>query len=429
MTITPVIVPDHVELTQLSDAALLTIQADIAAARRRLDAGGARVSAELSRRSAPELGYSGLAQRAGARTAEGLVQTVAGVTRAEARAMIRVGSVLDGSAPWLAPVAAAVSAGELSVAAADGIVAGLGAPSAEVAADDLTDAAARLVQVAGQTTPERVAAAARSVRDDLDLSGVADRETVLRDKRFLRLIPQPDGMTKLLGLLDPESAAVVSAAVDNITSPRRGGPRFVDPDAVERGRRIVDDARTTDQLAIDALVAMVQLASGADDGTLFGSSAPAVRLHVTLEDLARGNGSAWIEGQTASVSVGTAQRLACAGGYVPVLFNATAPIDVGRNERLFTHRQRIALAARDGGCIFPDCDRPPSWCEAHHIDHWARDHGHTNIDRGVLLCRHHHMLVHNNGWEIRLHDHTYWVIPPPSIDPGRVPIPAQVRRR
>ncbi|MGV8896065.1 MAG: DUF222 domain-containing protein [Rhodoglobus sp.] len=427
MTITTVIVPDHVELSALDDTALLSLQGEIAASRRQLDAVSASISAEVSRRSALELGYAGLAQRSGLRTPEALVQRVAGVTRTEARSMIRVGLALDGSSPWLDPVAAAVRDGSISVASADGIVAGLGAPGSHVAADDLQDAAARLVDVASRTTPERIAAAARSMRDNLDLEGVEDRERALRDKRFLRLIPQPDGMTRIVGLLDPESAATLGAAIDVITAPRRGGPRFVDPIEVERAERIIGDSRTTEQIVLDALVEMVVLAGVADKGTLFGSRKPGVRLHVSLADLTVGVGSAQLEGQTASVSLATARRFACAGGYVPVLFDEGQPLDVGRSERLFTWRQKVALAARDGGCIFPGCDRPPGWCEAHHIEFWARDDGRTDIEQGVLLCRHHHMLAHNNGWEISRRDSRYWIIPPPSIDPAQTPILAQSR--
>ncbi len=422
MSITSVIVPDH--LSTLDDAALLSLQSSIAASRRELDALSARVSAEVGRRSDPALGYAGLAQRAGSRTPEALVQKVSGVTRSEARAFIRVGSAL--ASPWLGPVASALDAGELSLAAADGIVAGLGAPGGTVSSDDLLDAAARLVAVSGQTTPERVAAAARSIRDDLDLEGVEGRENVLREKRFLRLIPQPDGMTKIIGLLDPESAALVVAAVDAVTSPRRGGPRFVDEQQQARAAAILGDERSTDQIAVDALVDMVRVAVAADTGSLFGTGAPTVRLHVNLADVQSGTGSAQLEGQTARVGLSATRRLACSGGYIPVLFDGSGrPLDVGRSERLFTWRQRIALAARDGGCIFPDCDRPPSWSEAHHIDFWARDRGKTDIARGVLLCRHHHMLLHNNGWEISLDDAGYWFTPPPSV--GSAKIAAQSR--
>jgi len=457
MTIATVIVPDHVELTELPDlaglpdftglpdlaelpdAALLALQGEIAASRRRLDAVGARVSAELSRRSAPELGYAGLAQRSGLRTPEALLQQISGVTKAEARSMIRVGHALDGSSPWLAAVAVAVSAGQLSIAAADGIAVGLGVPTADVAADDLADAALRLVAVAGQTMPERIAAAARSIRDDLDAVGVADREEAMRNKRFLRLIPQSDGMTKIFGLLDPESAAIVGSAVDALTAPRRGGPRFVDLAEVARSERIAKDPRSTDQIAVDGLVDIVKLAVAADKGKLFGNRAPVVRLHVTVADLAEGhglakghglangNGAAQLEGQSTAVSLATAKRLACGSGYVPVLFDGSQPLDVGRSERLFTNRQRIALAARDGGCIFPECERPPAWCEAHHCEHWARDEGRTDTALGVLLCRHHHMLVHNNHWEIAWEREKYWFIPPIDIDPSQRPVAAQSR--
>src|SRR3546814_1221434 len=64
---------------------------------------------------------------------------------------------------------------------------------------------------------------------------------------------------------------------------------------------------------------------------------------------------------------------------VPILFDSAGQVvNVGRDQRLFTARQRIALSARDGGCIWPGCDRPPSWCEAHHIDEWQRAEEHTS---------------------------------------------------
>jgi len=47
--------------------------------------------------------------------------------------------------------------------------------------------------------------------------------------------------------------------------------------------------------------------------------------------------------------------------------------------------QRKALIVRDGGCIFPGCDRPASWCDAHHIIHWL-DSGPTDLWNLCLLC-------------------------------------------
>ena len=97
-------------------------------------------------------------------------------------------------------------------------------------------------------------------------------------------------------------------------------------------------------------------------------------------------------------------------------------MNIGREQRLFTTRQRIALAARDGGCLFTDCDRPPAWCEAHHVEHWHRDEGKTDIADGILLCRYHHLLVHNNNWTITRDDKGYWLTPP-AVPGGAAPEP------
>ncbi len=73
-------------------------------------------------------------------------------------------------------------------------------------------------------------------------------------------------------------------------------------------------------------------------------------------------------------------------------------LDMGRRRRLFTRVQRRALIYRDRGCVFPGCDRPAKFCDAHHIKPWE-DGGLTDLVNGVLLCRRHHTLVHH-GWAL-----------------------------
>lgn len=402
----------------LGDEALLQRQREFAAARRVVDAGAARVAAEIERRSRRELGHSGLAQRAGAPTAARLLEVVAGVSPGEAVTMVAVGSLLDDAQSsgggWLGEVVGAVESGDLSLAAAHAIRSGLGDPTSTVDEQTLERAAARLVAVAPEVPVRRLAADARALRDSLDTAGIAEREEQLRERRYLRITPQNDGMTRVQGLLDPESAAVVVAAFDQVTSPRRGGPRFVDPAAAERSRRIVDDPRSTDQLVADAFVDMVRIAGVADRGTVFAQKRPAVQVHVDLADLEAGTGSAEIEGQTAAVSIATARRIACGSGAIPILFGADGPLDVGRAQRTFTDRQRVALAARDGGCRWAECDRPPSWTEAHHVDEWERHRGRTDVDNGILLCRFHHLRVHNLGWRIVRRGAEFAAVPPPG---------------
>ncbi|MEQ1737627.1 MAG: DUF222 domain-containing protein, partial [Rhodoglobus sp.] len=411
-------------------------QGALAAERRRVDARFAEVAGEIARRSRRELGIRGLAVREGARSPEELIQRVTGVTGREARSLTQVGTLLGSdpgasdATPWLSPVATAVRSGDLGVASADAIRVGLGEPTETMPAETLAGIAQRLVAESHGVGADRLAAQAREERDAADEAGIAERERARRDRRYLRLLPQWDGMTKVIGLLDPESAALVNDAFDRITSPRRNGPRFVDPREKAREEAIIADPRTNDQLVHDAFVEMVAVAGRADEGTVFGVRAPAVRVHVRGEALAHREGSGRIEGQTDAVSLATVERNACEGGVLPIGFDTDGQVvNVGRDQRLFTRRQRIGMAARDGGCRFPGCDRPPSWTEAHHIDEFLRHGGRTDIADGILLCRFHHMLVHNEGWRIVRERADYFAVPPPR--PGRIrerlPMPTRNR--
>ena len=72
-------------------------------------------------------------------------------------------------------------------------------------------------------------------------------------------------------------------------------------------------------------------------------------------------------------------------------------LDVGRRTRTIPPALRRALEARDRGCRFPGCGS--RFTDAHHVTHWA-DGGDTSLGNTVLLCRHHHRLVHEGGWRI-----------------------------
>jgi hypothetical protein len=130
------------------------------------------------------------------------------------------------------------------------------------------------------------------------------------------------------------------------------------------------------------------------------------------------------------VHITTVERLACAGHTQTITLN-TGQVTAERRtgQRPYTTHQRTAPAARDGGCMFPDCDRPASWCEYHHILFWARDTGRTDLADATFLCRHHRLLLHNNGWEIRRDGTDNWLIPPPDIDHPRAPLRLHTRNR
>jgi hypothetical protein len=461
----------------LSAQALIAAQSAIAGARRDLDASAAVVAGEIAARSRPEAGHAGLAQQQGFRTAEALVQHATGSTAREAMALVRVGGMMHDSIadttgapvnpiaePWLVPVGAAVASGALSVAAAEAIRAGLGGPNETVSIDVLREAAAALVRLDPTLNVDHMFRRARDARDDLDEAGIAIRERERRQLRSLRRWRKPDGMTRYMWDLDPESAALIDGIYDQLTSPRRGGPRMVDKAEQKRAEAARRDPRSTDQLASDGFLQLLTTGSsidtgagaGADTGTgigigtgtgssagtavssgtgpgpglrqLIGIRNPAVRVLVTAESLAGRSGHGHIEGHPDPVSIETVERIACTNGIVPIRFDPHGQaIDVGREQRLFTRRQRIGLAVRDGGCRWPDCERPPGWTEAHHVNHWQRDHGQTTLDNGILLCRHHHLLLHDNHWEITRRGADYWLTPPKNIDPNQTarPMPSK----
>jgi Domain of unknown function (DUF222) len=98
-----------------------------------------------------------------------------------------------------------------------------------------------------------------------------------------------------------------------------------------------------------------------------------------------------------------AQRIACDADIWRIILDPATgmPLDVGRGYRLVPHWIRRALHARDRGCRWPGCDVPAEWSDAHHRQPWAEG-GRTNVTDCILLCRHHHCLVHEGGWTIDL---------------------------
>jgi hypothetical protein len=116
-------------------------------------------------------------------------------------------------------------------------------------------------------------------------------------------------------------------------------------------------------------------------------------------------------------------RILCNAELIPIVLDGnTLPLHLGRRRRLFTPAQHTALAARDDGCAFPGCERPPRFCEAHHNREWDRDNGPTDVDNGCMLCNYHHALVHREGWIARIAANGFpEFIPPRAYDPDRRP--------
>jgi Domain of unknown function (DUF222) len=416
---------DAAALASLPDDSLLAAHTLLTEHRRHADTYAAWLAAEIDRRSPRDAGYSGLAQRKGFGSTEALLQTLSPVSRAEATSLIEAGALMAApaatSALWESALSAALHSGALAVPAAEAIRRGL-APAADAApAADLLAECERLLARVPLISLDELRREARSARDRLDEAGIARREKQRRDNRYLKRWIRDDGMYQGAFLLDPEGGQHVFSALDAIMAPRRG-VQFVDAAAQAHGKTgaaasATADSRTNDQLLADALVDIVRLAADADPGTLFGMRRPAVRVVVTEQTLSHAGGHGYLEGDAQPISRETVNRFVCDTGCIGVKFDfKNNIIDLGRTQRLFTAPQRLAISVRDGGCLFPGCTKPPSACEVHHITEWSRG-GSTDAAAGVLLCRHHHMLLHNNHWQVLHERDHYWLKPPHTEDP------------
>lgn len=325
---------------------------------------------------------------------------------------------------------------------------------AEPATEDKWLAFAREMSV-GQLA--RVVGAYRRAED-------ADRRSRLNDHRERRgiwLFDEPDGLVRVNGLLEADDAAVLRAALaaqgellwreqingedDDIdragTAPADGNGHTAatastaDADAESAasagragsgcGANGADAALEDDDMEgepasltevdptraardavasrrVDALVALARaaLAQGRPDD---GDDLTEVLLVVDA-DVLSGHaevGRCQLNGGP-TLSTPTARRLCCDARIRPLLHRDGQPLDLGRSQRLVSRAQRRALRFRDGpGCAFPGC--PARHVDAHHVQHWS-DGGSTDLDNLILLCRHHHRLLHEGGYTARLED-------------------------
>ncbi|MFZ4811556.1 MAG: HNH endonuclease [Ilumatobacteraceae bacterium] len=167
--------------------------------------------------------------------------------------------------------------------------------------------------------------------------------------------------------------------------------------------RAIDTARTWDagdgrsrQVAnADAFAAVLSFfdANHARVGT------PRHRPHVELTQDVNDRVAVTSDGH--SLSVNDSEWFTCDCVMHRVLRAGSVVLDYGRATRTVPTSLFRAVVQRDGGCRYPGCDRPVAWCDAHHIQHWQHG-GPTSLGNLVLLCSHHHQVVHRQHHTIRL---------------------------
>ncbi|WP_086852052.1 HNH endonuclease signature motif containing protein [Amycolatopsis kentuckyensis] len=320
--------------------------------------------------------------------------------------VLNPGRNLDGTPiPALAPATgAAALAGRLSNPMIDAITGVL----AEVPPEHRDSAEADLLTFAAKAGHKQVAVLGARILAHLNPDGAepADTEPVA-PSRELFLRRRRSGTWELNARFDDETGTRASALLDALAERRTSddGP----------------DHRTQPQRYGDAFSDAIDLALNSPELPMQAGERAHVMVAVSLTDLQSGIGTATL-GDTGTMSAADARVHACDAMIIPaVLGDKSEPLNLGRLRRLISAGLRRALFLRDRGCAFPGCHRPPRHCQGHHIRHWA-DGGRTDLTNLVLMCAHHHRLLHRSGWEVRIAaDGLPEFLPPVFIDRRRKP--------
>ncbi len=332
--------------------------------------------------SAEQVDRSGIWQAAGgggATSTAAFLRDETGETAGWASRRIRLGRALEDSLPETRRVwgEGAIGMDKATVIAA--AVDGLDEQTTGIAEAIMAEAAPAVTRrglikmgddIRSLTEPED---AEQKARADFMRQGVTLSETL--------------GGCRISGWLNTEAGAVVKNALERFTAkpaPAAGG----EPTPSPKLRRAL------------GLIEMARQALGHQDCEGAAAARPTVVVTLPLDVLKHQLGVGDVEGGD-TMPAAAVRRLACDADIIPMIFGSDgAVLDAGRSRRTISPHQRAALSVRDRHCVFPGCDRPPSWCQGHHIREWVRDHGPTDLKNLILLCHHHHHLVHEGGWTI-----------------------------
>jgi hypothetical protein len=206
-----------------------------------------------------------------------------------------------------------------------------------------------------------------------------DPEERLRERRYFHASRTFLGMVRVDGDLDPETGESLLAALGAVLD-------------AEARSRTDEDIRSPAQRRADALGEVCRQWLDRSDRASVGGERPHMTVTVAAEALA-GESAAEFD-RSGPISAPVIRRLACDASVLRVVMNARSePLDVGRRTPVIPPSMRRAVIVRDRRCRFPGCERPHTWCDAHHVRHWA-DGGPTAASNLLLLCRRHHRLIH-----------------------------------
>jgi hypothetical protein len=256
-----------------------------------------------------------------------------------------------------------------------------------------------LLKAAQTMDPGQFTSVAKSFEHRIDAEGALAEANRAHERRYLHLSEPQNGMVRIDGLLDAEGGATLKTALQPFMKP------------------IKDDQRSFGQRQHDALIELVGHGSGGKrDGA---GPRPQLIIRASVDTLAGipGAPAGELEGG-GMVPAATVQRYACDSAISRITGREELEHELSHATRTIPPSTRRALEARDGHCVFPGCDRPLNWCDGHHLVWWIKG-GPTTLPNLALVCRHHHRMVHEEGWVLeRQKDGRFKSIPPRRVMPS-----------
>jgi len=336
-----------------------------------------------------------------------------------AKAEVRLAKELDQQLPVLR---SALAAGDVSLDHAQVIAGSMRRMPAAV--DGLTRSAGEelLARFATEFDPHAIGRLGRHLVHvvDPEHGAALERDEAANElNEAFTMVSGADGAIRLNGQFTADHGALVAAGLDPLAKPRKGEDGTPDPRSAAKRRA-------------DALIDLIRLGLASADAPTSGGEPVTMTVTTTAEhvqsvsrDGTHGTSpvAAHLEDGT-PLSPETTRRLGCDAWLQAAIVDSDgALLYLGRRTRVVNGPLRRALILRDHGCAFPGCGRPARWCHAHHIWHWSKG-GPTDIDNLVLLCGHHHRVIHHDGWTVHIGDRQLPVFSPPRwVDPDQQPRP------
>jgi len=252
-----------------------------------------------------------------------------------------------------------------------------------------------LLQAAETMDPGRFAGVAREFEYRVDHAAALAESNRAYTRRYLHISDVKDGLVHLEGLLDVEGGATLKTALSTLMPPPSK-----------------DDGRTPGQRRVDALVELARRPlDGSKLGTV-GGRRPHLVITASAETVAGLPDAppAQLEG-VGPIPIETAQRHACDASVSWLLGQAELESETSHAHQRIPAPTRRALVARDRGCVVNHCNRPPAWCDGHHLVWWTRG-GKTALPNLALVCGRHHRMLHEERWTLERKDGRWLARPP-----------------